>query len=268
MSKKSLKNIIFKRLLRGNSKNDVKCKDAIFLVLCTLVEIGFPIYFLLSENKLMFLYKVLIVVGTVIVLFLMFIDLDEFFQSNYIDLLFFKYSTYIVLMLFSWVLFWVNRERFVEVAELGGDPFTTLMITVVFYSIFLIGTFFCVFLTDIVAVLIVRILAYFLKVDMNNQYMEKLKFSKTVEGSEEYTKRRIKSEYENRFQESSIDEASFEHYCFEQHKNQQYITEIDLDEQSYLFEHTKHFKMICSLDQVDSRYEMLMKIYMPQNGSD
>lgn len=267
MQKKSLKKILFKRFLFGNSKKDVKFTHAIFIILCTLVEIGFPIYFLLAEYKMAFPFNVLLIIGIIVSLFFIFMDLKEFFQSNYIDLLFYKLSTYIVFMLIAFILFVVNRWELVRAADLAGDPFSTWMIIIVFYIIFVIGTFVCVVVTDTVIVLILRLLALFLKIDMNNPYIEKLKYAKTVEGSEEYTRLRIKSEFENRFQESSIDEASFEQYCNEQYNNEGYKEVVDLNNQDYLFEHTKHFKKIVSLDQVDSRYEMLMKIYMPQCGS-
>lgn len=267
MEKKTIKEMRFRRFFKGNNMTTIKSRDVIFLVLSTLIEIGFPIYFLLAEYKMSFLYNVLLLIGTVVALFVIIMDLEEFFQSNYIDLLFFKLSTYVVLMLIAFVVFIINRWKFVQLAELGGDPFTTWMITIVFYIIFLIGSFLCVIGTDIVVVIILRILAFLFKVDMTNQYMEKLKYSKTVESSEEYTRLRIKSEYENRFQEANIDEKSFELYCNEQYKNRQDGEEMDSGEQSYLFENTKHFKMITSLEQVDSRYEMLMKIYMPQGES-
>ena len=95
--------------------------------------------------------------------------------------------------------------------------------------------------------------------------MEKFQSAQTIEGSEEYTRRIIQSQYENRFQESSIDEKSFEKYYYERHKKEQ--SKTIQEDQEGLFEHTKHFKMITNMNQVDSRYEMLMKIYMPQGGS-
>ena len=267
MEKKSIKELRFRRFFKGNNVTNMKGRDITFLVLSTLIEIGFPIYFLLGEYKMSFPYNALLLIGAVVGLFVIIMDLEEFFQSNYVDLLFFKLSTFVVLMLIAFVVFIVYRWEFVQLAELEGDPFTTWMIKIVFYIIFLIGSFLCVIGTDLVVVIILRISAFLFKVDMTNQYMEKLKYAKTVESSKEYTRLRIKAEYENRFQEASIDEKSFELYCNEQNKNIQDGEEMDSGEQSYLFENTKHFKMITSLEQVDSRYEMLMKIYMPHGKS-
>lgn len=262
MEKKSLKSIFFKRMLYGDRKLDIKGTDAIFLVLCTLVEIGFPMYFLMADYKMEFPYNIIFLFGTIFALFFIFMDLRTFFQSNYIDLLFFQICTYIVFMLIALVVFVMMRWEVALTAGLGENSLSVWMITIVAYVIFLCGTFICVFAIDFLSIFVLVLLAAIFQVDTQNPYMEKLQYAQTIEGSEEYTRLRIKGEYEDRFQESSIDEAAFEQYCKEQYKNpsEPFV-------QAPLFENTKHFKKIVSLDQVKARYDMLMKIYRPADES-
>lgn len=262
MEKINFKSIFFKRMLRGERKIDIEGTDAIFLVLCTLVEIGFPMYFLMADHRMEFPYNVFFLLGTIFALFFIFMDLRTFFQRNYIDLLFFQICTYIVFMLIALVGFIMMRWEVAYVAELDGNAISVWLITIVAYSIFLLGTFLCVVVLDFLVVFILMLLACIFRVNLQNPYLEKLQYAQTVEGSEEYTRLRIKSEYEDRFKESSIDEEFFEQYCKEQSKglSDPYV-------QSPLFEHTKHFKKIVTLDQVIARYDTLMKIYKPTDES-
>lgn len=268
MEKENLKSVYSKRFRYSNEKPEMKASEAIFLVLATLVEIGYPLYFWLSDYKMRFPYNIIFMLGTILAFFLIFMDLKTFFQSNYVDLLYFQVRTYIVLMLISLVVCWLYRYRLAEIFEFEGNQYTVGLITVLYYVIYLMGSLLCIAVTDFVFAMILMVLASILRIDTQNPYLEKLQSAQTIEGSEEYTRRRIRSEFENRFQESSIDEASFAQYFNEQHKNESVKLEAGLDKQGCLFEHTKHFKMITNMNQVDSRYEMLMKIYMPQNGSD
>ena len=215
-----------------------------------------------------FPYNILFMLGTIFAFFLIFMDLKTFFQSNYVDLLYFQVRAYSVLMIIALVVCWFYRFKIAERFNYGDNPHTIWLFTILYYFVFLLGSILCIAVTDFAFAMILLVVATIFRIDTQNPYMEKLQSAQTIEGSEEYTRRRIKSEFENRFQESSIDEASFAQYCNEQHKNESVKPEAGLDEQGCLFEHTKHFKMITNMNQVDSRYEMLMKIYMPQNGSD
>lgn len=267
MEKLSIKKMIFKRFLHRNEHMDIKGSDAIYLILCTLVEIGFPIYFLLSDYKMKFPYNALVLIGTIFVLFFIFVDLKMFFQKNYFDLLTFQFRTYMVCMLIALIVFGVKRWEIVGIVDLADNSTIIWVVISILYLIFLVGSFLCVAVSDLILVLLLRFLALIFKIDMHNPYMEKLQFAQSIEGSEEFTRLRIRSQYENRFQESRIDAIAFGQYCNEQHKNEQCNGDMNLEMENYLFEHTKHFKKITSFNQVESRYEMLMKIYLPQNES-
>lgn len=260
MEKKSLKSIFFRRMLQGHWKLDIKGTEAIFLVLCTLVEICFPLYFLFAKHKMEFPYNILMLFGTIFALFFIFMDIRTFFQSNYIDLVFFQICTYIILVLITLVLFILKRQNIAQIVEVSSSSGAIWLVLLYLYVIFLGFSFICIFMIDFVFVVLLLLLAGILGIDLENQYMQKLSYAQTIEGSEEYTRKRLKEEYEERFQESNINDASFEQYCKEKYSNEPYV-------QTPLFENTKYFRQIVSLEQVKARYQMLMEIYQADKGS-
>lgn len=262
MEKKSLKNIFFRRMIHGERKMDIEGNEAIFLVLATLVEIGFPIYFLFAKHKMEFPMNLFVLLGTLVALFFIFMDLRTFFQKNYFDLIFFQLGTYLFFMLIGLGIFIWKKQDIARIAELENQTFFTWFVTIFLYLIFVLASFLLVTVIDFLVVFVLLLLASIFRVNYHNDYMEKLHYAQSLEGFEEYTRKRLREEYEGRFQEGSIDEASFEQYC-----KQQSAAEPGFHNQEALFEDTKYFRQISSLEQVKTRYDMLMEIYQSQEGS-
>ena len=72
MEKENLKSVYSKRFRYSNEKPEMKASEAIFLVLATLVEIGYPLYFWLSDYKMRFPYNIIFMLGTILAFFLIF----------------------------------------------------------------------------------------------------------------------------------------------------------------------------------------------------
>lgn len=265
MEKKSLRSIFFRRILHGQWKMDIKGIEAVFLVLFTLVAIGFPTYFLFTNHKIDFPLNMVVLFGTLFALFFIFMDLDTFFKSNYIDFLFFQICTFVILMLIVLVFFIVKRKDIAIAVALDANFIGIWLVAVICYLIFLVGSFICVSVIDFIVVMVLLLLAYIFQINLSNPYIEKLQYAQSIEGSKEYTKKRIREDYENRFQEANIDETTFEKYCKEQNYKEIYESKNRTYIQEPLFDHTKHFKHIVSLDQVTARYDTLMKIYKPDD---
>ncbi|MBR1692099.1 MAG: hypothetical protein IJ711_04915 [Lachnospiraceae bacterium] len=267
------------KFVQGLTASNISGSEYLFLFLATVVEVVMPVTFFFLPQRIGLGTQLVLILLSLQFLFAVYMDIQTFFQKNYVDYLFLQLVFYCFLLLISAVLIGLKRDAIAAAVSLDISTFHVILAAILCFFIYAIVSFVILVVMDIGTVLILIAYAKLARISLENPYVEQLKAAATKESFEEYTNRRVREEFAKKYRQQAQERAeSTGHMHSERHKavgggaafegaqreNDHYTQSVYV--QMPLFDYTVHFKDITSLDQVRPRYHALMKKYHPDNA--
>jgi len=236
MEQKKMSEGIFINFLHRITSYDLTPSEYLFFFLATLLETVLPSLFYFLHFDLSIPTQVFIVMVFLLMLFAVYMDIHTFFQKNHVDYLYLQLLIFVLILVVSAVFFGIKRDAIATAVKMDFSTFHKILATMILFFVYAFVIFGVMVAFDIGMILLLVLCAKLMNISLENPYTEQLKAARTLEGFEDYTRKKIRAEYESGM----------------------YVSQP-------LFDYTKHFRQITDLDQVKPRYHALMKIYHPDN---